>query len=208
MRGRFITLEGGEGTGKSTLIVGLQEALSNRGIDCVITREPGGTVLAEALRTLVLNPPADEGWSPLGQALLMNAAREDHLERLIKPMLDAGKWVISDRFSDSTRVYQGIQGVAADVLTQLEEFVISQTRPDLTLILDGNPADLLDRRAGRGTQDTFEDRDLEFHNLVRTGFLKVAETEPERCVVIDALASRRSVLQRALSAIETRLVAP
>ncbi|MEM1148737.1 MAG: dTMP kinase, partial [Pseudomonadota bacterium] len=122
--GRFVTLEGGEGTGKSTLIEGLHAALLARGITCHITREPGGTVLAEALRALALTPPEGEIWSPLAQALLMNAARDHHLQDLIRPALARGDWILCDRFSDSTRAYQSIDGVAPEILIQLEQAVV------------------------------------------------------------------------------------
>ena len=137
--GRFITLEGGEGTGKSTLIAGLAYMLRARGMACIVTREPGGTPLAEQVRDLALNPPEGESWSPLAQALLMNAAREDHLERQIRPALRAGRWVLCDRFADSTRAYQSIDGVSMNTLLAFERAVVKDTRPDLTLILDADP---------------------------------------------------------------------
>lgn len=185
--GRFITLEGGEGAGKSTLIAGLSEAIKGRGQSVITTREPGGTVLAEQVRTLALTPPDNEQWSPLAHALLMNTAREDHLQKKIRPALDAGQWVICDRFADSTRAYQSIDGVAPDILLAIERAVLANTVPDLTLILDADPRALAMRRKARGTQDVFEIKDLMFHEQVRAAFLAIAEHEPERCVVIDAL---------------------
>ncbi|NQY97816.1 MAG: dTMP kinase [Henriciella sp.] len=204
---RFITLEGGEGTGKSTLIAGLQRVLSERGAEIVVTREPGGTVLAEAVRALALNPPDDESWSPLAHALLMNTAREDHLKNLIRPALARGAWVICDRFADSTRAYQSIDGVALEQLLAIEAIVVGETRPDLTLILDAAPDALAERRRQRNVSDVFEQKDLSFHEQVRVAFLDIADNEPDRCVVLDALQSPEDVLNAALSAIDQHLVA-
>lgn len=203
--GRFITLEGGEGTGKSTLIAGLERALSARGQKVVVTREPGGTKLAEAVRNLALHPPEDEAWSPLAHALLMNTARDDHLRNLIRPALARGAWVICDRFADSTRAYQSIDGVNLDQLLAIEEIVVGETRPDLTLILDAAPADLEARRQDRNVSDVFEKKDLSFHEKVRSAFLAIAEKEPERCTVLNALQSPESLLSDALSVIDRKL---
>ena len=135
-RGRFITIEGGEGTGKSTLITALAAALKGRGHGVTVTREPGGTPLAEAVRSLVLSPPGDDRWSPLAEALLMNAARSDHIQQLILPALERGDWVLCDRFADSTLVYQGAGGVAETVLLAMQDEVTRRARPDLTILLD------------------------------------------------------------------------
>lgn len=207
-RGRFITLEGGEGTGKSTLQAALRDRLAEQGIDVVLTREPGGTPRAEAIRALVLTPPGGKAFSPLAEALLMNAARSDHLDQLIRPALEAGRWVICDRFSDSTRVYQGVSGdVPATVLLNLETHVVAATRPDLTLILDA-PAQLAhERRVQRnGTQDVFEQRDLAFHESVRAAFSEIARTEPLRCKLVDASRSPSDVAEKAWSHV-TALIA-
>lgn len=203
--GRFITLEGGEGTGKSTLIAGLRAALEARGIEVLVTREPGGTPLAEAVRSLALTPPEGESWSPLAHALLMNTAREDHLVKKIRPALAAGTWVISDRFADSTRAYQSIDGVDLETLLAIEAAIVGETRPDLTLILDAAPEALAERRRIRDVTDVFEAKAAAFHEQVRAAFLAIAEAEPERCVIIDALGSPEEVLARALSALEQRL---
>ena len=208
LAGQFITLEGGEGTGKSTLIAGLANALRERGISCIVTREPGGTPLAEHVRDLALNPPDGESWSPLAQALLMNAAREDHLERQIRPALRAGRWVLCDRFADSTRAYQSIDGVAMSTLLAFERAVVGETKPDLTLILDGDPELLLQRRALRGTSDAFEEKDMAFHVHVRETFLSIARDEPLRCSVINALQSVDDVLDDAVATIEQRIGLP
>ena len=205
-RGRFITLEGGEGAGKSTLIAALSEALAARGVDVMTTREPGGTDLAERVRTLVLSPPDKETWSPLAEALLMNAARCAHVDQKIKPALDEGRWVVCDRFADSTLVYQGIGGVNEDLLYALQDEVIREARPDLTLILDGPVESLLPRREQRGTSDAFEGRPQAFHEDVRKGFLRIAEREPERCVVLDATQAPDKVLSLAMQAVQSRLL--
>ena len=203
--GSFITLEGGEGTGKSTLIAGLRAALEARGIEVLVTREPGGTPLAEAVRSLALTPPEGESWSPLAHALLMNTAREDHLVKKIRPALAAGTWVISDRFADSTRAYQSIDGVDLETLLAIEAAIVGETRPDLTLILDAAPEALAERRRIRDVTDVFEAKAAAFHEQVRAAFLAIAEAEPGRCVIIDALGPPEEVLARALSALEQRL---
>ncbi len=208
-KGRFITLEGGEGTGKSTLQAALRERLAEQGRDVVLTREPGGTPRAEAIRALVLHPPGGKAFSPLAEALLMNAARSDHLDHLIRPALDAGKWVICDRFSDSTRVYQGASGaVSAPVLLNLEHHVVATTRPDLTLILDAPVQLAYQRRTSRkGSQDVFEQRDLAFHQSVRLAFSEIARAEPVRCKLIDASRSAPDVAEMAWAHVAALLTA-
>ena len=197
--GRFITLEGGEGTGKSTLQTALRDRLAEQGIIVVLTREPGGTPRAEAIRALVLNPPGGDAFSPLAEALLMNAARSDHLDLLIRPALAAGQWVICDRFSDSTRVYQGVSGeISAATLHSIEQHVVGVTRPDLTLILDAPVNVAQERRSARnGARDVFEQRGLDFHQSVRRAFAEVALGEPERCRLIDASRSPADVAEAA-----------
>lgn len=186
--GHFITLEGGEGTGKSTLAKALARKLEAAGIQAVLTREPGGTPLAEAARHLLLHPPEGEAWSPLSEALLVNAARRDHLEKLIRPALARGDWVICDRFADSTRVYQSIDGgVALNTLLSIEREVLGDTIPSMTLVLDVSLEVARERRAVRaGALDTFERRPDAFHEAVRAAFLAIAQAEPERCRLIDA----------------------
>lgn len=198
-RGRFITLEGGEGTGKSTLQAALRDRLAGEGLNVVLTREPGGTPKAEAIRALVLTPPGGKAFSPLAEALLMNAARSEHLESLIRPALAEGSWVICDRFADSTRVYQGISGsVSSDVIRALETHVVGETRPDLTLVLDAPVSVALTRRAARNAQqDVFEQRGAEFHQAVRQGFAEIARREPNRCKLIDASRSPEQVVDAA-----------
>ena len=202
-RGLFITLEGGEGAGKSTLQQALAERLRTAGYKVVTTREPGGTPLAEAIRELTLHPPGDD-WSPMAEALLMNAARTDHIEKIIRPALERERWVICDRFSDSTLAYQSVSGgVSMKQLRKLEKIVVAKTVPDLTFVLDAPIGQL---RVRRGSEtDAFEARGLEFHHAVREAFLEIAEEEPDRCVVIDALQSPEDVLAAALRAIKTHL---
>ena len=207
-RGRFITLEGGEGTGKSTLLSALREGLERAGHTVVQTREPGGTELAEVIRNLVLHPPEGQSWSPIAEALLMNAARTDHLEKKIRPALEAGSWVLCDRFSDSTRVYQSVQnGVGLTVLKMLENTVLGETHPDMTLVLDAPVDQAAGRRIERGGKaDAFEQRDSSFHEAVRQAFIDVARNEPERCVLLDASRTADEVATSAWQHIEARFI--
>lgn len=195
--GHFITLEGGEGTGKSTLAKALARKLAAAGIQAVLTREPGGTPLAEAARHLLLHPPEGEAWSPLSEALLVNAARRDHLEKLIRPALARGDWVICDRFADSTRVYQAIDGgVAPNTLLSIEREVLGDTIPSMTLVLDVSLDVARERRAVRaGALDTFERRPDAFHEAVRAAFLAIAQAEPGRCRLIDAGQTAEEVVE-------------
>lgn len=205
-RGRFITFEGGEGTGKSTQIRHLTEQLRGRAVEVVATREPGGSEGAERVRDLLVNGPADR-WSPMSEALLFAAARSHHLETLIRPALARGAWVLCDRFADSTRAYQGAAGgVDPDFLAELERRVLRDTRPDLTLILDA-PAELgLQRAASRaGGEARFESKGLAFHQRLREGYLRLAEAEPHRCVLIDATAPLEVVGAAVLAAVSAWL---
>lgn len=205
-RGYFITLEGGEGTGKSTLAAGLETALAGRGIAIERTREPGGTPGAEMIRDLLVNGPA-ERWTAMSEALLFFAARHDHVERRIRPALEAGRWVLSDRFFDSTAAYQGAAGgVDADTLATLRRLVLGDFAPDLTVILDLDPELGLSRAGSRGTHEQrFESKGLAFHQRLRQGFLDIASAEPERCVVIDSRQPQDRVLAAAMNQIEQRL---
>ncbi|HEX9881892.1 MAG TPA: dTMP kinase [Hyphomicrobium sp.] len=211
--GRFITLEGGEGSGKSTQAQQLAERLAGCGIDVVLTREPGGSPFAEALRALILDPETPPH-SALSEALLFYAARADHLEKTIRPALNAGRWVICDRFSDSTRVYQSAAGgLPPEVFDALEEMVVAPTLPDLTLILD-LPAELgLGRAQGRRLAttdeepDAYEKRDLAYHWKLREAFTAIARSEPDRCVLIDAAADEAVVADAVWQAVERRLLA-
>lgn len=205
-RGRFITLEGGEGGGKSTQGRRLAERLRAAGKTVMLTREPGGSPGAEAIRELLVTGAADR-WSPITETLLMYAARRDHLERAIRPALERGDWVVSDRFANSTRAYQGAGGDApASLIQALERYVVGETRPDLTLVLD-LPAELgLARAASRPHAETrFESKGEAFHQRLREGFLAIARVEADRCAVIDATATEKAVADAIWAAVETRL---
>lgn len=185
-RGRFITFEGGEGVGKSTQIHRLEMALGKAGLEVVTTREPGGTSGAEAIRCLVTEGKADR-WSPLTETLLFLAARQDHVERLIEPALAAGRWVLCDRFIDSTRVYQGVAGtLGLDLIDRLHRTLLANMVPDLTILLDLPPEIGLARRHGAGEVNRFDQMADDFHEKVRQGFLDLAKGEPERFALIDA----------------------
>jgi dTMP kinase len=211
-RGRFITFEGGEGAGKSTQIRRLATALGDAGVEVVVTREPGGTPRAELVRALLFDrtlPPA----SALTEALLFNAARADHLDGLVRPALAAGRWVLCDRFMDSTRAYQGAAGglTPADVAT-LERLTVADTRPDATFVLDLDPAVGLARAHARQRiaapddlgRDPFEARDRVFHERLREAFLAIARTEPDRCRVVDAAQPPDAVAAEILAAVRER----
>ena len=203
--GRFITLEGGEGTGKSTQAKRLAERLSAAGLEAVLTREPGGSEGAEALRRLLLEGDADR-WSPVSETLLMYAARRDHLEKLIRPALARGAWVICDRFFDSTRAYQGAGGGAPEALiATLEAEVVGSDRPDLTLVLDLPVETGLARAGARTAFDRIEARGRDFHQRLRRAFLDIAAREPERCVVVDASPAPDEVSGRLWDAVQARL---
>lgn len=205
-RGRFITLEGGEGAGKSTLAAALVKRLQAAGVNTVATREPGGAPGAEEVRRLLVTGERDR-WDPLGEALLLSAARRDHANRLINPSLAAGSFVLCDRFFDSTLAYQGYgHGLPRRVLDQLRTMAVGRLRPDLTLILD-LPASvgLARAQARRGDETRFESFDLSFHERLRAGFLAIAAAEPKRCVVIDATQGPEAVAAQAWSAVTERL---
>jgi len=208
-RGRFITLEGGEGAGKSTQARLLAEALGQRGVDALVTREPGGSPLAEEIRGALLSG-AVAPLGPAAEAIMFSAARIDHLDRTIRPALAAGRWVISDRFADSTRAYQGVLGdLAPGFVRELERVTVGETRPDLTLILD-LPADVgLERaRARSSAADRFEAEGQSFHERLRDAFLAIARDEPTRCVVIDADQEVERVAADIWREVEDRLFDP
>lgn len=192
--GKFITLEGGEGAGKSTQVRLLCEAVAAAGIDAVGTREPGGSPGAEAVRKLLLHG-AEDGWTAMTEALLHFAARREHLDKTILPALARGSWVISDRFADSTMAYQGYgQGLGRQTVQRLYDLVVGDFRPDLTIILDLPVAEGFARADGRRQdRDRYERMDLGFHERLRQGFLDIAESEPERCRIIDASGDVESV---------------
>ena len=205
-RGRFITFEGGEGTGKSTQVRLLAERLAGLAPEVVVTREPGGSTGAEAIRALLVTGAVDR-WSPLAETLLMYAARRDHIERVISPALERGAWVLCDRFADSTRAYQGAGGgVDPALIAALEQHVLGDVKPDLTLILDLQVDAGLARAVDRpGAETRFEAKGRDFHERLRQAFLEIARAEPERCAVIHASGSREGVAAAVLSTVLDRL---
>jgi dTMP kinase len=205
-RGRFITLEGGEGAGKSTQVRRLAAWLNERGIETVATREPGGSPGAEAIRALLVSGETDR-WDAVTETMLHFAARRDHLRVTVLPALERGAWVISDRFADSTRAYQGIvQGAGNDVVERLYRLAVGDLRPDLTLVLDLPVATGLARAAERGGDNRYERMGAAFHERLRTAFLEIAVGEPDRCVVVDADADLEAVAARIAAAVEKRLL--
>ncbi len=208
MRGKFITFEGGEGTGKSTQAAMLALRLEALGLAVHLTREPGGSPGAEIIRHVLLSGAA-KPFGPEVEAMLFAAARDDHVQCTILPALNGGKWVICDRFADSTRVYQGCLGqVDQRLIKGLERVSIGDLAPDLTLILDV-PVELgLERvklRRGEAKADRFEAENVEFHQKLREAYLAIAAEEPERCVVIDASAAKEAVARKIWNAVGSRL---
>jgi len=203
----LITLEGGEGAGKSTQARRLLDRLAQAGIDAIATREPGGSLGAEAIRALLVTGTADR-WSAETETLLLYAARADHLQRTIRPALETGTWVVCDRFADSTRAYQGAAGGAPEALIAgLEAAVVGADRPDLTLMFDLPAEAGLARAQGRGgAEDRFEGKGLAFHRRLRERFLAIAQAEPERCAVIDAAAGIEAVAEAVWTAVKDRLL--
>ena len=205
-RGLFITLEGGEGSGKTTQIGLLAEAMNKAGYPSILTREPGGTDSAEKIRELLVTGAADR-WDAISETLLFQAARVEHVQRLILPALTAGKSVICDRFLDSTRVYQGIgKGLSSEWVKRLHAMTLGNLQPDLTLMLDIAVETGMKRAAARkGNETRFEGMATAFHESVRQGFLDIAKAEPGRCVVVNAAQSVEAVHQTIWGAVEARL---
>jgi dTMP kinase len=205
-RGRFITVEGGEGAGKSTQVGALVATLQRSGIPALRTREPGGSTGAEAIRELLLNG-ADQRWDAMTEVLLLNAARRDHVMRLIRPALEDGLWVVCDRFLDSTIAYQGYgRGIAFVELMTMHRLAVGDFLPDLTLILDLPVAEGLARAVRRGVGgDRFERLDPAFHERLRAGFREIAAEHPGRCVLIDATGDIESVGRAAAAAVRQHL---
>lgn len=205
MRGRFITLEGGEGAGKTTQRAALAALVRATGREVVETREPGGEAGAEAIRALLVGGEPGR-WEPLAETLLHYAARAQHVARVITPALARGAWVISDRFADSTAVYQGAgQGVDAATIGAIAAATLKGFAPDLTLILDIPVAAGLARAGRRGETNRYERFDGEFHARIRAGFLAIAAAEPARCAVIDASAEAAAVTDAIRQAVSGRL---
>ncbi len=206
-RGKFITLEGGEGAGKSTQARFLAEHLRSLGHECVVTREPGGSPVAEALREVILSGVA-ASLGPSAETVLFAAARIDHVAQTILPALARGAFVVCDRFTDSTRVYQGALGkVDPGLIRTLEEIAMDQCRPDLTLILDLPAQTGLARAAARRAQqaaDRFEAEGLAFHEGLRSAFLEIAKNEPARCKTVDAAQRPEDVGRAILALVENQ----
>ncbi|WP_428682407.1 dTMP kinase [Reyranella sp.] len=205
-QGRFITLEGGEGAGKSTQVSRLKQWIETRGHECIATREPGGAPGAEMVRKLLVEGPA-ERWDGVTEALLHFAARREHLRTTVLPAIARGAWVVSDRFADSTMAYQGYgHGIDRAILGTLYDITVGAFRPDLTLILDLPVEAGLARAASRrGKETRYESLPLDFHERVRAGFLDIAAADPERCTVIDATAGIDDIARAIGDALSTRL---
>ena len=207
MKGKFITFEGADGGGKSTQVQLAAAWLQQRGYEVVTTREPGGTVLAEKVRELVLDPNLP--LNSTSQSLLYLAARSEHVEKVIRPALETGKIVLCDRFSDSTLVYQGLslgkELAELTVMQQLCSFATAGLEPDLTIVLDGRPEVLAKRRELRGVTDRYEQQGLDFQHKLRDGFLTLAKAEPERIKVLNAEGSMEEVAAAVQKAIANLL---
>jgi len=206
MTGKFITLEGGEGCGKSTQLNIIFEAFKLTNLHAIKTREPGGSPGAEQIRNLLVNGEAG-AWDPVAETLLFYAARLDHVNTVIKPALAQGKYVLCDRFSDSTLVYQGIgKKLGEEYVLSLHRQTLGNFMPDLTIILDIDPETGLKRANNRrGGETRFESMSFDFHQSVRAGFLSIARREPERCAVIDASQDVQSVQTQIIATIKQRL---
>lgn len=206
MTGHFISVEGGEGSGKSTQLKLLASAFEKAGKPFVSTREPGGSPGAERVRSLLVSGDAD-AWDVEAELLLFYAARLDHVTRLIKPALAEGKTVICDRFVDSTLVYQGIgKGLSQAYIKNLHHLTLGNFMPDLTIILDIDPNEGLKRAGARKNNETrFEGMELDFHHRIRAGFLGIARNEPQRCVVLNAAQEQDTLHEQILNIIRERL---
>ncbi|MGY8986663.1 MAG: dTMP kinase [Sphingomonadales bacterium] len=203
--GKFITIEGGEGTGKSTQIKRLLKKLKTEGLEVIETREPGGSIGAEKIRELVIGGNTDN-WDPISEILLLCAARRHHMKEVILPALFEGKWVICDRFLDSSMAYQGIaQGLGEARINNLSEFTLEGFMPDLTLVFD-IPVEVGLKRAKSVEINKYERMDLSFHNKIRNAFIKIAAQNPERCVLIDAEADIKTITDEAWGVIKGRLL--
>jgi len=211
LKARFITFEGGEGVGKSTQVRLLKEKLEKLDINVIATREPGGTKKAEAIRSFILEGKS-ENWGPEAEAILFASARLDHMNELIAPNLKKGNWVISDRFHDSTRAYQGLtSGVKENLIATLEELALNGHSPDITILLDMDPkiaferVAMRDARAGlTGQSDRFEKEDLGWHSSLRNGFLKIAKNNAKRFVIIDANANEDEIAKAVWKAVSKK----
>lgn len=207
-RGLFVTFEGGEGAGKSTLLRAIASALDGTGREVIATREPGGTPEGEALRRILLEA-APGAWEPMSEALLHYAARVQHVTRVVRPALARGAVVLSDRFADSTMVYQGYGlGVAREAIAAVHRAALGDFAPDLTIVLDVPVEVGLARAARQRRPDRYEADERAFHERVRQGFLAIAAAEPERCAVVDATRPADEVRAAVLRLIAARLGLP
>ena len=203
--GFFITFEGADGSGKTTQLARVAAWCREQGYQVTLTREPGGTPTAERIRSLVLEPGLTIDTKT--EALLYLAARAEHVAQVIKPALEAGQIVLCDRFADSTLVYQGLtRGLGLETMTQLNAFAAGGIKPQLTFVLDGAPELLAERRAKRGVEDRFELEGLEFQQQVRAGFLTLAQAEPERIKLIEALRPVDEVTEAILQQVKAVLL--
>ncbi|MEM6856261.1 MAG: dTMP kinase [Pseudomonadota bacterium] len=205
--GRFIAFEGGEGAGKSTQAKMLAARLQENGISVDLTREPGGTQGAEAIRDLLLNPPSDTGWGPQAEALLFAASRSDHVAQRIGPALQSGTWVVCDRFVDSSRAYQGgAGGLGDDAICALHSFGSAGLRPDLTVLVSVNPERVRERLAARdgGVSDAIGGRGAEYHARVAAAFEALAKANPDSFAIVDGNAAPEAVHEAVLEVISTR----
>ena len=203
----FLTVEGVEGVGKSTHIETIKNFLDERDTPCILTREPGGTPVAERIRELLLAVHEDEALCELSELLLVFAARAQHLERVVKPALAQGKWVICDRFTDATYAYQGGgRGLDVAIIAGLESLVQGELKPDLTIILDLDPRIGMRRASERGELDRFEREQIEFFDKVRRTYLDIAAADPQRCVVIDAASDLATVSADLLKILNSSLL--
>jgi len=210
----FITFEGGEGAGKTTQINRLAQSLTNEGYKVITTREPGGTPEAEKIRDLLVQRDSGK-WSPISEALMLFAARSLHVQRVIKPALDDGHIVICDRFTDSTRAYQGYgHNLDLKIIEDLKQTVLGGLEPDMTFILDIDPKTGLGRSERRlasealdikQKEDRFESLDITFHEKLRQGFLEIAKNNKDRCIVMDASKSLNTMAENILKTVKTRL---
>ena len=204
MGGKFITVEGIEGAGKTTCMDTIKQLLTKNSIEFIATREPGGTPLAEKIRALLLDEEEDTP-APLTELLLMFASRAQHINEVIRPALSDGIWVLCDRFTDATYAYQGGgRGLKLDLISQLEQIAQDNLRPHLTLILDVSPELGMTRVRKRGEFDRFEREKIEFFNNVRTAYLNLAEKDPNRYIIIDAARQKNIVLCKISEAITER----
>ena len=199
--GKFITLEGGGGAGKTTQSILLRDILAKNGINAILTREPGGTPQAEKIRSILVNRNTE--WDPMTEALLHMAARSEHITRVISPQLKAGNWIICDRFADSTIAYQGYaQGLGMEHARRLHECAFANLLPDLTIVFDIDPVQALERTMEHKGATFYDNQSLVFHQLIRQGFQKIAQQEPERVKLIDGGMNKEIITKTCIDLIK------